>query len=97
MTRAPARIPLHTRETIMRKPSRADAELLLGLYDMRREPELRKARGWFAKAALESPLEACATRHFAWRQKQIDAHKRRQSAAAKHGVDGARRARGKSR
>jgi hypothetical protein len=31
----------------MRKPSHADAELLLHLYEMRREPELRKARAWF--------------------------------------------------
>ena len=31
----------------MRKPSHADAELLLHLYDVRREPELRRARQWF--------------------------------------------------
>ena len=31
----------------MRKPSHADAELLLHLYEMRREPELRQARAWF--------------------------------------------------
>ena len=31
----------------MRKPKRADAELLLRLYEVRREPELRKARAWF--------------------------------------------------
>ncbi|OGF03989.1 MAG: hypothetical protein A2W00_11385 [Candidatus Eisenbacteria bacterium RBG_16_71_46] len=31
----------------MRKPSHADAELLLHLYDVRREPELRRARKWF--------------------------------------------------
>ena len=31
----------------MRKPTQADAELLLRLYEMRREPELRRARQWF--------------------------------------------------
>ena len=31
----------------MRKPSHADAELMLHLYEIRREPELRKARAWF--------------------------------------------------
>ena len=30
----------------MPKPSHADAELLLHLYEMRREPELRRARKW---------------------------------------------------
>ncbi|MBI5167892.1 MAG: hypothetical protein HZA61_00245 [Candidatus Eisenbacteria bacterium] len=30
-----------------RKPVHADAELLLRLYEIRREPELRKARAWF--------------------------------------------------
>ena len=31
----------------MRKPTTADAELLLRLYEIRREPELRRARKWF--------------------------------------------------
>ena len=31
----------------MRKPTSADAELLLHLYEIRREPELRTARKWF--------------------------------------------------
>ena len=31
----------------MGKPSHADAELLLHLYDIRRDPELRRARQWF--------------------------------------------------
>lgn len=31
----------------MRKPTPADAELLLRLYELRREPELRRARKWF--------------------------------------------------
>ena len=30
-----------------RKPTHADAELLLRLYEVRREPELRAARKWF--------------------------------------------------
>ncbi len=31
----------------MAKPTAADAELILKLYDLRREPELRKARNWW--------------------------------------------------
>ena len=31
----------------MRKPTPADEDLLLRLYEMRREPELRRARQWF--------------------------------------------------
>ena len=31
----------------MAKPTHADAELLLRLYEIRREPELRRARAWF--------------------------------------------------
>ncbi len=31
----------------MRKPTHADAELLLHLYEIRRDPELRRARQWF--------------------------------------------------
>jgi hypothetical protein len=31
----------------MRKPTHADAELLLRLYEIRRDPELRRARAWF--------------------------------------------------
>ena len=31
----------------MRKPVHADAELLLNLYEIRRDPELRQARKWF--------------------------------------------------
>ena len=31
----------------MRKPTHADAELLLHLHEIRREPELRQARAWF--------------------------------------------------
>jgi hypothetical protein len=30
-----------------RKPTHADAELLLRLYEIRRDPELRRARQWF--------------------------------------------------
>jgi len=29
-----------------RKPTHADAQLILKLYDLRREPEMRKARNW---------------------------------------------------
>ena len=31
----------------MRKPTHTDAELLLRLYEIRRDPELRQARKWF--------------------------------------------------
>ena len=31
----------------MRKPNAADAELLLRVYELRREPEMRAARRWF--------------------------------------------------
>ena len=31
----------------MPSPSHADAELILKLYDLRREPEMRKARAWY--------------------------------------------------
>jgi len=31
----------------MAKPTAADAKLILKLYDLRREPELRKARNWW--------------------------------------------------
>ena len=31
----------------MRKPTHADAQLLLHLYEIRRDPELRQARAWF--------------------------------------------------
>jgi uncharacterized protein DUF4760 len=31
----------------MAKPTKADAELLLRLYELRRDPEMRKARHWF--------------------------------------------------
>jgi len=30
----------------MAKPTHADAQLLLHLYEIRREPELRRARAW---------------------------------------------------
>jgi hypothetical protein len=30
-----------------KKPTAADAQLLLQLYDLRREPEMRKARAWW--------------------------------------------------
>ena len=30
------------------KPTAADAEIIMRLYDLRREAELRKARAWYA-------------------------------------------------
>jgi hypothetical protein len=31
-----------------KKPSGEDAQIIMRLYDLRREPEMRKARAWFA-------------------------------------------------
>lgn len=31
-----------------KKPTAADAEICMKMYDLRREPEMRKARSWFA-------------------------------------------------
>ena len=33
-----------------KKPTSADAQLILQLYDLRREPEMRKARAWWASS-----------------------------------------------
>jgi hypothetical protein len=33
---------------VPKKPTTADAQLILQLYDLRREPEMRKARNWWA-------------------------------------------------
>jgi len=42
----------------MAKPSKADAELLLRLYEVRREPEMRKARHWFLHVCQPSDWDA---------------------------------------
>jgi len=42
----------------MAKPTKADADLLLRLYDIRREPEMRKARHWFLHVFQPSDWEA---------------------------------------
>jgi hypothetical protein len=34
-------------KSMPRKPTAADAQLILQLYDLRREPEMRKARNWW--------------------------------------------------
>lgn len=39
--------PLLEADPPMRKPTSADAELMLRLYEVRRDPELRRARQWF--------------------------------------------------
>jgi len=39
------------------KPTHADAELLLKLYDLRREPRLRQARDWFFNKFAPTSLE----------------------------------------
>jgi hypothetical protein len=38
-------------------PTHADAELILRLYEARREPRLREARAWFTKSFSASTLE----------------------------------------
>jgi hypothetical protein len=40
-----------------RKATHADAELLLRLYEIRREPELRRARQWFLSEFQPAPWE----------------------------------------
>lgn len=40
-----------------RKPTHADAELLLRLYEIRRDPELRRARQWFISEFKPGPWE----------------------------------------
>ena len=50
----------------MRKPTHADAELLLHLYQVRRDPELRRARAWFLtgfKAATWAEIKASYLSH----------------------------------
>src|SRR5437867_4096932 len=56
----PAAIPTRL-ESPMRKPTPADAEILMRLYEIRRDPELRRARQWFLtefKAAEWSEIKA---------------------------------------
>ncbi|HYM82144.1 MAG TPA: hypothetical protein VEY91_12140, partial [Candidatus Limnocylindria bacterium] len=47
----------------MRKPMHADAELLLRLYEIRRDPELRKARAWFLTEFRPGPWAAIKSRY----------------------------------
>jgi hypothetical protein len=42
--------PFFSEETMANKPTADDARLILKLYDLRREPELRKARQWWLTA-----------------------------------------------
>ncbi|HTQ43169.1 MAG TPA: hypothetical protein VMI75_10470 [Polyangiaceae bacterium] len=44
-----------------RKPTHADAELLLRLYEIRRDPELRRARAWFISEFKPGPWEQVKT------------------------------------
>jgi hypothetical protein len=44
-------------------PDHHDAELLLRLYDLRREEKLRKAREWFAREFHAESLEDSQTRY----------------------------------
>ena len=47
-----------------RKPTHADAELLLRLYEIRRDPELRQARKWFlTDLAKETPWSEIKSRY----------------------------------
>jgi hypothetical protein len=47
----------------MRKPTHADAELLLHLYEMRRDPELRRARAWFLTSFKPSSWSEIKSRY----------------------------------
>ncbi len=44
----------------MREPTQADADLLLRLYELRRDPELRRARKWFLSEFQPTTWEAIA-------------------------------------
>jgi hypothetical protein len=46
-----------------RKPTHADAELLLRLYEIRRDPELRRARQWFLKDFQPTGWDEIKTRY----------------------------------
>jgi len=47
----------------MRKPTTADAELLIRLYELRREPELRRARRWFLTEFQSPPWSEIKSRY----------------------------------
>jgi hypothetical protein len=47
----------------MRKPTQADAELLLRLYELRRDPEMRRARTWFLSEFQPTGWDEIASRY----------------------------------
>lgn len=48
MAQRPAFITAHEKEIIRNMSKQAEADLILKLYDLRREPVMRQAREWFA-------------------------------------------------
>ena len=50
----------------MRKPSHADAELVIRLYEMRRDPELRRARQWFLTSFKAATWADIKTRYLSF-------------------------------
>lgn len=44
-----------------RPPTHADADLILRLYDMRREPRMRDGSSWFKPAPAEDAAETPRT------------------------------------
>ena len=59
-------------KTAGKKATAADADIVMKLYDLRREPEMRKARNWYANAdfssweALQKVMMAWGTQENAW-------------------------------
>jgi hypothetical protein len=55
-----------------KKPTAEDAQIIMKLYDLRREAELRKARAWFAGWSPQSPddvvqmMNAITSQENAW-------------------------------
>jgi hypothetical protein len=56
-------------KTAGKKATAADAELVMRLYDLRREPEMRKARAWYGQADFSS-FEAVKKIAMGWGNKE---------------------------
>ena len=74
-----------------KKPTTADAELILKLYDLRRETEIRKARNWWLGFWPDSAddvmkiASAMGTQENAW-MRQVGGYWEMAAALANHGV-----------
>jgi|SRR5271168_886475 len=75
-----------------KKPTSADAELILKLYHLRREPELRKARNWWVASFWPSSIDdymkvssAMGTQENNW-LRQVTGYWEMASSLVNHGV-----------